>query len=175
MSTIVQDFNFTRYIFQNSFVSHKNRNVFYFPKKMQISDFDEFVLANTIYPFGVALKQQKKLPIYITIEPFKNDNTKTKGAILYLQETTTNKDLTGLRETRYENTYYGDFYEAKASGMKNKDFVLFQVVPETMVLIVDVFYAYYPSSKKERLKLIENHQWHKKTTPVGGLKSFKTL
>tara|TARA_R110002167_G_scaffold365859_1_gene591663 strand:+ start:3834 stop:4373 length:540 start_codon:yes stop_codon:yes gene_type:complete len=176
MSINVQNLNFTRYIYQNTFTSSKYRNTFCNPEKMKQGDFDEFLLLNTIYPYGEVINRENKLSVHITIEPFKNCNTLTKDAILYLQTKPTNEDLTGLWFTGLNRTFYGDFYKYDEGGKKIKDFVLFQAVPETKELVIDVYYGYCPKNKSERIKLIKNHLWHKKNhSNVSGLKSFKTL
>tara|TARA_R110002050_G_scaffold17668_4_gene52187 strand:+ start:1519 stop:2058 length:540 start_codon:yes stop_codon:yes gene_type:complete len=176
MSTDVQNLHFTRYIYQNTYFSSKHRNTFCNPEKMKQGDFDEFLLQNTIYPYGKIINRENKLSVHITIEPFKNCNTHTKHAILYLQTKPNNEDLTGLWFTGVLGTFYGDFYKYDGRGKKIKDFVLFQVVPETKELVIDVYYGYFPANKIERLELIKNHLWHKKNHPnMSGLKSFKTL
>jgi hypothetical protein len=149
MATNVQDLNFTRYVYQFDFISHENSNTFCNPEKMQRGDFDQFILVNTIYPFGLATRKRNNLCPKITIEPHKGINTKTKGAILYLQNEIPNvKDETGLWPTKYDNTYYGDFYEVNSNGTKVKDLILLQAVPETKELFIDVFYGHYPRTKK---------------------------
>ena len=166
MATNVQNLNFTRYVYQNTFLSMKYRNTFCNPEKMQRGDFDQFVLVNTIYPSGLLVRKRNNLCPKITIEPHKGINTKTKGAVLYLQnEIPTIKDITGLWPTKHDNTYYGDFYEVNGNGAKVKDLILFQAVPEIKELIIDVYYGYYPKTPKERIQLIDGHPWHKKTTP----------
>lgn len=176
MATNVQNYDFTRYVYQSTFLSSENRNTFCNPEKMQLVDYDQFILVNTIYPYGLQIRKRNNLCLKIKIEPFKGINTKTKGAVLYLQnEIPTGKDETGLWPTKYENTYYGDFYEINANGEKTKDLILLQAVPETKQLIIDVYYGFYPKTSKERIQLIDGHTWHKKSTPRGALKSFKTL
>ena len=154
----------------------KNRNTFYNPHKMQKGDFDQFILSNTIYPYGLAVKRANKLSLRITIEPFKHLNSKSKGVIIYLQnDIPHNQDETGLRPTKYANIYFGDLYKINDNGTKIKDLVLCQALPQTKQLIIDVYYGYYPNTANERIQVIDAHPWHKKTTPWGGLKSFKTL
>jgi len=168
--------NFTRYFYQNKFISSTHRNTFSNPTKMIDGDFDEFTLSNTVHPFGIDAKQENKLSINITIEPFKRKNSNSRGDILYLQKNTTFcEDVTGLRPCKYEDTYFGDIFEYSKDGVSSKDLILFQVLPETKELIIDVFYGYYPVNKTELLKNINEHPWHKKTTVRGGLKSFKTF
>jgi hypothetical protein len=143
---------------------------------MQRGDFDQFILVNTIYPYGLATRKRNNLCPKITIEPHKGINTKTKGAILYLQnEIPDVKDETGLWPTKYDNTFYGDFYDFNNNGRKVKDLILLQAVLETKELIIDVYYDYYLKNQKERTRLIDGHPWYKKTTTRGGLKSFKTF
>jgi hypothetical protein len=168
--------NFTRYFYQNKFTSSTHRNTFSNPSKMIDGDFDEFILSNTVYPFGIDAKQENKLSVKLTIEPFKNRNTNSKGYVLYLQKNVPFcKDVTGLRSCKFNYTYHGDIYEIEKKGFKKKELILFQVIPETRELIIDVFYGYYPVNKTELLKIINQHPWHKKTTVRGGLKSFKTF
>lgn len=174
MVSEVQNLNFTRYIYQNKFISNKDRNTFYNPCKMIKGDFDEFVLANTIYPFGIAINRlNNKLSLHIIIEVL---DSKSKGVVFYLQNGVPNiQDETGLRSTKFMHIYYGDFYKYNEDKTKNKDLVLCQVLQRTKELIIDVYYGNYPNSNKERIQLIDVHPWHKKTTPRSGLKSFKTF
>lgn len=154
----------------------KNRNTFCNPQRMIKGDFDQFILSNTIYPFGLVINRDNKLSLRITIEPFKGLNSKSQGVLLYLQnEVPCNKDETGLRPTKYNDIYYGDFYKRNDNGTKTKDLVLCQAIPQTKQLIIDVYYGYYPKTSFERIQVIDGHLWHKKTTLKSGLKSFKTL
>jgi len=165
MVSNVQNFSFTRYIYQNKFISNEHQNTFFNPTKMVHGDFDEFVLLNTIYPFGISVNKSNRLSIRITIEPYKGFNSKSKGAILYLQnDVPNNQDETGLRPTKFIDTYYGDFYKFNDAGTKIKDLVLCQILPQEKQLIIDVYYGYYPKNCKERKHLIDNHSWHKKST-----------
>lgn len=177
MVSKVQNYNFTRYIYQNTFISNKDRNTFYNPSKMIKGNFDGFVLSNTIYPFGLPInRDNNKLSIHIVIEAFKGFNSNSKGVVFYLQNEVPNiQDETGLRPTRFVHAYYGDFYKYNNDGSKSRDLVLCQVIPKTKQLIIDVYYGFYPKTNKERLKIINGHIWHKKTTLKSGLKSFKTF
>lgn len=171
-----QNLNFTRYIYQNIYISNKDRNTFYKPNEMIIGDFDQFILSNTIYPFGFAINRNNRLAIRIILEPFKNFNSKSKGVVLYLQNEVPNrKDETGLRPAKFIHTYYGDFYKFNNDGIKIKDLVLCQAIPKSKELIIDIYYGYYPEGFKELNELINQHQWHKKTSNRAGLKSFKTF
>ncbi|MEG3656183.1 hypothetical protein V5097_02155 [Arenibacter palladensis] len=100
------------------------------------------------------------------MEPFKNVNSKSQGVILYLSnEVPNNQDETGLRPTKYANTYYGDFYKFNDHNIKIKDLVLCQAIPPTKQLIIDVYYGYYPKTSYERIQVIDGHLWHKKNHP----------
>jgi hypothetical protein len=139
-------------------------------------DFDEFTLMNTVHPFGIDVKQENKLSVKLTIEPFKDKNTNSKGYVLYLQKNMPFcKDLTGLKPCKFNNTFYGDVFEINKQGLKTKELLLFQILPETKEIIIDVFYGFYPVSNKELFKIIDQHLWHKKTPIARGLKSFKTF
>ena len=176
MSINVQDLNFTRYVYQNTFISHKHRNTFCNPHQMVRGDFDQFILSNTIRPFGIPIVRNNKLSLRITIEPFKHINSNSKGVLLYLQnEIPHNQDESGLRRTKYKNLFYGDFYKLNKTGAKCRDLIICELDPKDKLLIIDVYYGYYPTTNKERETIINNHLWHKKTTPKSGLKSFKTF
>lgn len=176
MSENVQNPSFTRYVYQNTYLSMRNRNTFNKPHKMIKGDFDQFILSNTIYPFGLEIKKVNKLSLRITIEPFKYFNSKSRGVVLYLQnDFPYSQDVTGLRPTKHQNVYYGDFYKINDKGVKTKDLVLVQVLEKSKELIIDVYYGYYPKNSIERMKIIDEHHWHEKTTPRSGFKSFKTL
>ncbi|TLF46926.1 hypothetical protein [Maribacter aurantiacus] len=132
---------------------------------MKIGDFDRFTLKNTIHPFGIRPNVENRLTVGIVLEPFKDCNTQTRGAILYLQTEPYARDETGLFPTRFRNAYYGDLYEKHPDGTKSKDLLLFQFIEQTKELIIDAFYGYYPRSRKELTQLIDGHNWHKKNAP----------
>ena len=78
--------NFTRYFYQNKYISSTHRNTFSNPTKMIDGDFDEFTLSNTVYPFGIEAKQENKLSEKVTIEPFKGKNLRGFLYVIYKEQ-----------------------------------------------------------------------------------------
>lgn len=149
----VQNENFIRYIYC---------------LKYSCSNFDEYILNNRVTIYGILKTESIDMPIRVQIEPYKNINSNTSGAIHYLRNCFPHDpiDVTGLFPTMKNNIYYGDYKK----NVGAKVLILFQFILETKELIIDVFDNFYPINKTQLQELINGHYWHKKSTPKECLK-----
>lgn len=130
--------------------------------------FIEYRLEHRIDAHSTLKTNRYDLAIRTEIEPFKNINSKTKGANLYFRNCIPHdpKDETGMFPTQYGGIYYGDILYF-INSQRMQVLVLFQIIDKENRMVVDVFDDFFTNKPEERNKIIKYHPWYEKKKHPG--------